>query len=337
MPPIFPIAAFLLASVATMAASSAEAGLRYDPLRIEAVSQAGSALELQFRDVLRSHDIPLKVFLPRDRNAPAPVILFSHGLGGSREGNAWLGEHWSARGYVVVFVQHPGSDAAVWEDVRPARRRSALRHAATAENLLLRVGDVTAVLDQLGRWNAQDPGHPLAGRLDLAHVGMSGHSFGAVTTQALGGEIFERPGRELVSSGDGRIRSGLMMSPSVPRQGSPATAFGRVSIPWMLMTGTRDSSPIGGATAQSRREVFPALPPGDKYELVLDGAEHSAFGDRTLPGDSVPRNPNHHRAILALRTAFWDWTLKGSAEAGAWLSGRGAASVLEPADQWQVK
>jgi predicted dienelactone hydrolase len=237
----------------------------------------------------------------------------------------------------VVFLQHPGSDASVWEDVPPAGRMAALRHAANAENFILRVGDVVALLDQLERWNAETSGNALAGRLDLAHVGMSGHSFGAVTTEAVGGEVFEAQGLEPRSLRDGRIRSALMMSPSVPRRGSPATAFSRVSIPWLLMTGTRDSSPIGNATAKSRREVFPALPPGDKYELVLDGAEHSAFSDRPLPGDSMPRNPNHHRVILAISSAFWDWTLKGSAEAGAWLKGAGPADVLETSDRWQIK
>ena len=96
------------------------------------------------------------------------------------------------------------------------------------------------------------------------------------------------------------------MSPSTPQRGSASSAFAAVKIPWLVMTGTLDSSPIGNASAASRREVFAALPPPSKDELVLDGAEHSAFTDRALPGDKATRNPNHHRAILALSTAFWD-------------------------------
>jgi predicted dienelactone hydrolase len=46
----------------------------------------------------------------------APVVLFSHGLGGSRTGSVFLGEHWAARGYVAVFLQHPGSDDSIWKD-----------------------------------------------------------------------------------------------------------------------------------------------------------------------------------------------------------------------------
>jgi len=56
-----------------------------------------------------------------------------------------------------------------------------------------------------------------------------------------------------------------------------------------------------------------------------------------LPGDKEARNPNHHRAILALSTAFWDAYLRGDAAARAWLDGDGPRSVLEPKDRWQKK
>ena len=94
---------------------------------------------------------------------------------------------------------------------------------------------------------------------------------------------------------------------------------------------------IGGADVASRLAVYPALPPGGKYELVLHGAEHSAFTDRALPGDRNTRNPNHHRAILALSTAFWDAWLRDDPNARAWLEGAGPATILEPQDRWQRK
>ncbi|HWI60185.1 MAG TPA: dienelactone hydrolase, partial [Bacillota bacterium] len=73
-----------------------------------------------------------------------------------------------------------------------------------------------------------------------------------------------------------------------------------------------------------------------KYELVLHNAEHSVFTDRPLPGDREPRNPNHHRIILALSTAFWDAYLRGDAEALAWLNGPAPRSLLAPDDHWQL-
>ena len=175
---------------------------------------------------------------------------------------------------------------------------------------------------------------PLAGRLDLQHVGMSGHSFGAVTTEAVSGEKFPIAGTRWT---DARIKAAVAFSPSVPKRGNAAEAFGPVKIPWLLMTGTKDNAPIGRADAASRRLVYPALPPGGKYELVLDKAEHSAFTDRALPGDAEKRNPNHHRVILAVSTAFWDAYLKNQSEAKAWLDGSGPRSVLETKDTWQKK
>ena len=106
----------------------------------------------------------------------------------------------------------------------------------------------------------------------------------------------------------------------------------------MLMTGTKDLVPlISNTDMKSRLAVFPALPPGGKYELVLDRAEHSAFTDRPLASDTEKRNPNHHRVILALSTAFWDTWLRDDSAAKAWLDGDGPKSVLEKNDRWQRK
>lgn len=309
----------------------AQARPAYDPLA-ESGATRPAALDLTVHDAARQRDIPLRVYLPA-RSAPAAVVLFSHGLGGSREGYAYLGQHWSAHGLVAVAIQHPGSDDAVWKDVPVAQRMAAMRQAANLKNTLARLKDVPAVLDQLARWN-QTPGHPLQGRLDLARVGMSGHSFGAVTTQAVSGQ---RDATGRASFTDARIKAAIAMSPNSPPIERNPDPFGAVAIPWLLMTGTHDQGVVGEATVASRQAVYPALPAGGKYELVLAGAEHSAFSDRALPGDSQPRNPHHQRAILALSTAFWDAWLRDDAAARAWLDGAGPASVLQAGDRWQSK
>ncbi|OYW19793.1 MAG: hypothetical protein B7Z55_08235, partial [Planctomycetales bacterium 12-60-4] len=87
----------------------------YDPLAISATAKLDT-LDLTVKDTDRVREIPLRVYLPTATD-PAAVILFSHGLGGSRENNPYLGSHWSARGYVVVFLQHAGSDETVWKDL----------------------------------------------------------------------------------------------------------------------------------------------------------------------------------------------------------------------------
>jgi hypothetical protein len=112
------------------------------------------------------------------------------------------------------------------------------------------------------------------------------------------------------------------------------------------MTGTRDVADLLGGRSKddetpdevmrSRLAVFPALPPGEKYELVLYEAGHEAFTDREIFGKK-PRNPNHHRVILAITTAFWDWYLGGDASAKDWLRGDGAKLLLEKGDTWRMK
>ena len=309
----------------------------YDPLAIAKSAPAIAPQDLTVKDAERDREIPIRIYLPQQKEA-AHVVLFSHGLGGTRAGSRFLGDHWAARGYIAVFLQHPGSDDSVWRNQPLAERAAAMRKAAGIQNFNLRVKDVPAILDQLEKWNKASD-HALASRMNLAQVGMSGHSFGAVTTQAVSGQSFPLVGASL---SDARITAALVLSPSRPAAGDVQKAFAGVKIPWLLMTGTKDiasigGAPIGAADMEARYAVFPALPSGTKYQLVLDGAEHSIFTDRPLPGESGQRNPNHHRIILALSTAFWDAYLQGDSDAKTWLDGDGPRSVLEEKDKWQRK
>src|SRR5437879_1749818 len=101
----------------------------YDPLAV-AAGENPSKIDLTVHDAARDRDLPLRVYLPTN-TAPGPVILFSHGLGGSRTGSVFLGEHWAARGYVAVFVQHPGSDDSVWRNPSSGNRLQSLKQAAS--------------------------------------------------------------------------------------------------------------------------------------------------------------------------------------------------------------
>lgn len=305
----------------------------YDPLFPGPLSRAADHhYDLVVEDAARGRTIPVAIAHQAMRRRMS-VILFSHGLGGSRRNSRFLARHWLARGYVTVFLQHPGSDEAVWRGEAPGERLAALRSAATAGQLLHRMRDVVAVLDALAAWQARREHPPLNERMDLGRIGMAGHSFGALTTQAVAGQHV--PAAFPGTWPDPRIKAALILSPSAPAAMPAAQAFAGVAIPWMLMTGTHDASPIG--PPPDRLGVFPALPPGRKYELVLHEAEHSVFADNALPGERLARNPAHHRAILALSTAFWDSTLQSVPGAQAWLDGPGPATVLAPQDRWQAK
>lgn len=320
------VACLALALTATKLATGSD----YDPMSLSNAKSI-ETLDLKIEDEPRARIIPIKVYLPKDTDKACPVILFSHGLGGTKDGNGFMGEHWAKRGYAVVFLQHPGSDESVWKGVELRERMTSMQKAASPQNLLLRCDDVKKMIDQLEVWNRQEK-HPLFRKLDVAHLGMSGHSFGAHTTQATAGQSFPLVGKKFT---DERIDAAIAYSPGAPPRGLN-TAFASVKVPWMLMTGTNDTSPIGGQTAESRLEVYPNLPKTiDKYELVLHNGEHSAFSGRALPGDKQKRNPNHHKAILALSTAFWDAYLKDDPEAKQWLASSKSQSVVEEKDRWQ--
>ncbi len=300
----------------------------YDPLKVGTAEIVSKTFTVH--DAARNRDLPTRVYLPSSEK-PAPVILFSHGLGGSCDNNPYLGNHWAARGYVVVFVQHPGSDEGVWKDAPLGQRMTAMKQAASMENFMSRSKDIPAVIDALTLWN-KDEKHPLHDRMDLKHIGMSGHSFGAKTTQSAAGQS---AAGGLVSAAEPRISAAVMMSPSPPAMGDLAKAFSSIKIPCLLMTGTLDVSPIGNTSAEDRLKVFPYLTNAPAWQVVFDKGTHMSFGDRDLKGNSE-NGSRYHKAILALTTAFWDAELKGNTRAKAWLNGKAARTVLVPEDKWEM-
>ena len=292
-------------------------------------------IDFEPRDSKRDRKVPLRVYLP-DKATAQPVVLFSHGLGGSREGNPYLGQHWAGAGFVAVFIQHAGSDRDVMKNVPLRDRFNALKSAASYKSARDRLDDVSFVIDQLEQWNrTQD--HPLFGKLDLEHIGMSGHSFGSVTTlgvagqQSFFGRKFEEP----------RIDAFLAMSPQPGKGPPPEKAFAQLNRPLLCMTGTQDDSPIDPAvTPQSRQLVYKALPEGDKYHLVFRDGHHYTFSDaRGLRRRDRDRNPKHHPAIQKISVKFWQAYLRDDAEAKQWLQSDTAHSdgTLAAEDVWQWK
>ncbi len=290
-------------------------------------------VDLEPRDSTRSRAVPVRIYHSK-QTGKQPVILFSHGLGGSRENSPYLGEYWASHGYVCVFMQHAGSDEDVWKAASLRERMSTLAKAASPKNLRDRIQDVSFVIDQLDKWN-RESGHPLFERLDLEHLGMCGHSFGAVTTLAVAGQQYPL-GK---SFREPRIDAFLAMSPQTSEALAPEASFGQLASPILCMTGTRDDSPISERSSpSSRREVYRALPAGDKYELVFDGGTHFAFSD-VVSFRTRGRDPDHHPSIQRIGLEFWNAYLKDQAPAKEWLKSENPKGdcPLKATDIWQWK
>ncbi|WP_298868986.1 dienelactone hydrolase [uncultured Gimesia sp.] len=290
-------------------------------------------LDFEPRDTERDRVVPVRVYFSKVKS-PQPVVLFSHGLGGSRENNSYLGTYWAAAGYVCVFMQHAGSDREVWRAVKLSDRMSALKNAASGKSTLDRMQDVSFVIDQLEKWN-QEKGHPLQGKMDLEHIGMSGHSFGAVTTLDVSGRKYPF-GKSFAEE---RIDAFFAMSPQPGKGMSASRALGHITAPFLCMTGTKDDSPINKrVTPETRREVYTALPAGDKYELVFDGGHHFTFGD-SKGFRTRGRDPDHHPAIQKISLNFWDAYLRDDKSKRQWLQSKKPLTdcKLKATDVWLWK
>ena len=305
-----------------------------------AQTNAGSVVDETWQDTARKRDVPVKIRWPDAARytGARPVVLFSHGLGGTRDGGAIWGEAWADAGFVALHMQHAGSDLpAVRASATSFADRSGLRAAAGPQQLLARLGDVGFVLDEIGRrYTAQQSRW---GDVRPNQVGMGGHSFGAHTTLGMAGQKF--PGFEGVD--ETRLASFVAFSPSLPAVGDAARAFERLTRPLLSITGTRDQDVIGnGATPDKRIAVFGALPPGGKGHLVLQDADHMTFGGQTgraveiLPREQITRDlqATHHALVAALTTDWWRSTLLGDAEARARLT---RPQGLRPGDLWEQK
>jgi predicted dienelactone hydrolase len=280
-----------------------------------------------WKDATRDRTIPVKLYLPGAAPKPWPVIVYSHGLGGTREASAFACEYWATAGYLVIALQHPGSDDQVWRDSKAPMQDMKL--AASGVNLVLRTQDVAFALDELRRRN--DEKGDLADACDLKHVGMTGHSFGAATTLALAGHTYTIAGKEM-SLAQPSFKSFLPMS-------SPAVMVGalkKVTAPVLHMTGTTDSSPINDTTPEQRKKIFTELPAGDKYQVVFNGGDHMIYSGRTPRAALRPRDAEFHAAITTLSLAFWDSTLRGDAGAKQWLE-KTAPAYLGKLGTWQNK
>lgn len=301
---------------------------------LSGAARAG-VLREEWTDAGRKRNVPVKIYYPHDDSGgkpPWPVIIFSHGLGGSRETYGYLGAYWAAHGYVSVHLQHPGSDETVIKDsAEPWRdlRRAAMK----PESIVNRPLDGKFAIDRLKALN-DDPAFPLHGKLDLSRIGVAGHSFGAYVTMALAGQSFMN-GRDVAPFKDNRIKAGLALSTPVAGTGRDKDIlYAPIRIPIFHMTGTTDDSPIGETTAAQRRLPFDHTKNAPAYLVTLADGDHMIFAGRRI-GPEQPNDAAVQALICKSSTAFWDAWLKGDAKAKEWLEGGAFAAELGKLGQFE--
>lgn len=283
-----------------------------------AARHAVSTSDATWTDSSRGRTIPVRIYSPAEAER-FPIIVFSTGLGRSRDDCAYLGRHWAACGYVAVFVQHPGSD----DDARGLRPRRELQKAFyDPNNIRNRPLDIIFAINRLEHLAHGDS--PLGQWLDTTRIGASGHDFGSQTVLALAGQVL--PGKLAFS--ESRLKAVVAMSSPVPLGQIPlAMAYGDVSLPCLHITGTADNSIVGTTQANQRRLPFDYSSTADRYLVTLIGADHMTYSGHIRSANGV-NDAMYQRLIAECSAAFWDAYLKDSGAARQWLAGQGMKTYL---------
>jgi dienelactone hydrolase len=267
------------------------------------------------------------VTYPEGRD-PSPVVVFSHGAGGSGSGYRPLFRFWATRGYTVLAPAHADAAGARGRDHTLDAREPAADAVADAKTWAARVHDASLVIGGLS--DIETAVEALRGRLDGRRLGVGGHSLGAFTAQLLAGAAGGGGrGAKGKTFSDPRPRAFLLLSPQGRgQQGLTAESWESVSRPLMVVTGSRDRGPHGQSPSW-RLDPFRLSPPGDKYAVVIEGASHlSSTGRAAEPGASPVRRKGAatadeevaiFRDLKVATLAFWDAFLRGDASAKAFL------------------
>lgn len=293
----------LIAATAAFAAAPAPYSPDRGPHKVLTIDQ------IVLHDSARNKDIPLKIYYP-DGPGPFPVIIFSHGLYGSKDGYFALGEYWASYGYVSIHPSHADS-------IKDAGYRRGLRKSIDDPDIWEnRPKDISFVIDSLDEIQRLAP--QLQGKLDRSRLGVGGHSYGAYTTQAIGGALVQFPDRKTPTSfRDKRVKAIVMMSPQGEGQmGLTPNSWSDITEPMLVMYGSKDFG-SQHQTADWRSEPFDKAPAGDKYDVELEGATHFTFVGPFRRGS---RESDLFKCVKLETVAFWDAYLKGDPAAKQWLA-----------------
>ena len=271
--------------------------------------------EAVWRDDARSRDLPVRITLPAG-NGSVPVVLWSPGVGADRHGGGVWARGWAAAGFAVVQMEHPGSAIGVFQaEGTSEERRARIAAATTPAQLQARVEDARFILSELA-FRRDMPGCDL-GRIDAGRAAIAGHSMGAWAVQGLAGQRFVTPNGDAPLLRDQRFRAAIAFSPTAT---PGTTAFARVGIPFLSITGAADgASPADSAATRAaalaaRSAAYESMPAdGQKCLLVFAYATHMMFAGNRPANTTLSRHVE--RISLAATSAFLSAALTAEPQA----------------------
>lgn len=287
-------------------------------------------------DESRQRQFMVEIYQPLRWRAPkTPVVVGSHGLASNIQHFRRQAEHLASYGYVVVLIQHPGSDD---QRVR-AMLEGFERELFDVNEFIDRPLDVSYVLDELERRNETQ----FASRLNLEAVGVMGHSFGGATAFALAGaeidfaqlendcsrviwdpnislllqcKALQLP-RKTYNFRDERVKAVIGINP-VNSSMFGTSGLSQIEIPVALGAGTRD---LATPAVLEQVRSFTWLTTPNKYLAVMEGQTHTNISEldagiqellNSIPNLSLPQVGLETKYINSLALAFFEFYVAGN-------------------------
>jgi predicted dienelactone hydrolase len=269
---------------------------------------------------------------------PHPVIVASHGYGGAARQLTWLGSALARAGYVVIAVDHPGTNGV---------------DGITAEGTYAaweRALDLRIALDAVAR----DP--ELGPRLDLSRVGAAGFSLGGWTAALLAGArtdfaAFDRfcagpardsicepqreypadftrrhptlaqpamrelAAREHADHRDPRVRAAFLIAPALAQALDPAS-LASIRVPVAVLVGSADPITRAATNANVIATSVPGatlvtLPGVAHYDFLSEcGAEGRRVAEAYCTDGAGTRRGDTHATTIAAARRFFDAMLR---------------------------
>lgn len=248
------------------------------------------------------------------RDGKWPLIVFSHGSGGTRVGYIYFTEFMASHGFIVVAADHIGNSRYTIVNGKVVAAGGPRGQASTAD----RPKDISFLIDTMTRMNSGSDSR-FAGRIDLDKIAAAGMSFGGSTTQ----NVVEH---------EKRVKAGIMLAP-----GGHVDDRTNFSTPIFMMIASEDMT-IREAGNKRNRAYYEASK-GPHYFVEIKDAGHYTFtsvdqynanygngigkGKRvnTAPDQDVTYLPpqESHKLIDAYSLAFLDVYVRGLPAAAEYL------------------
>jgi predicted dienelactone hydrolase len=257
------------------------------------------------------------------RNGRFPLVVFSHGNGGSRNQNTFWCDYLASHGYIIVSADHTGNARWTIIDGKPVVFQGGERANSATDRPL----DVRFLLDQMIKWD-KGADKRFKGRIDAERAAVTGMSFGSFTAH-------------WASDQDPRFKAVIAMSGAPP-------SHSNLTVPSLRMLGTEDRT-LGVPGNNAIRDNH-AKHTGPSYLLELKNGGHYSFTDmfkiNKSFGDGVGagkrRDTNEafeftgmettYKIINSYSVAFLGYYLKGEKEYASFLNANPWPDVMK----WDV-